>query len=79
MCSKLFESDMIENTFNYFKDWLILLSYICVCIYIYMFLYFEKERMSGGGAEREGEREPQAVSIFSMEPDVGLEPMTLRS
>ena len=31
--------------------------------------------MSGGGAETEGERESQAVSAVSPEPDVGLNPM----
>ena len=33
----------------------------------------------GGGAEKEGEREHQADSSLSAEPDMGLDPRTLRS
>jgi len=36
---------------------------------------FEREHTSGGGAEREGE----ADSLLSREPDTGLEPRTLGS
>ena len=40
-----------------------------------MFIYFEseKERMSRGGEEREGERESQAGSVVTMEPDTELD------
>ena len=35
--------------------------------------------MGEGQRVREKEREPQAVSLLSMEPDVGLDCTTLRS
>ena len=38
----------------------------------------EREK-SRGGAEREGERESQAGSTHSTEPDLGLNPTTRRS
>ena len=40
---------------------------------------FILERMSGGGAKGVGEREPQAGSMLSAEPDMGLDLMTLGS
>ena len=33
----------------------------------------------GGGAEGKRERESQADSVLSVEPNTGLDPMTLRS
>jgi len=39
---------------------------------------FEREREWDRGAERGGEN-PQADSSLSMEPDMGLDPRTLRS
>ena len=53
-----------------------------------MFIYFvilfilrerERDSMSRGGAETEGERESQAGSTLSGEPDVGPEPTTVPS
>ena len=40
---------------------------------------FILERAVGGGAEGQGERESQADSLLSMDPNVGLDHMTLRS
>ena len=37
------------------------------------------ERVQGRGREREGERESQADSMLSAEPDAGLVPITVRS
>ena len=42
-----------------------------------MFIYFERECARAGEGQREGERESQAVSMLSKEPDVGLNPVTL--
>ena len=43
-------------------------------------MYFERgrERETERETEREGERESQAGSMMSMEPDTGLNPMTVR-
>ena len=38
---------------------------------VYLFILRELESMSRGGAEREGDRESQAGSTLSMEPDTG--------
>ena len=53
-------------------------------LYIFKSLLFlEREGESacaqGGGAEGEGERESQAESLLSVEPNMGLDPTTLRS
>ena len=39
---------------------------------VYLFILREREHEQGTGAKR-GERESQAVSIFTAEPDVGLD------
>ena len=64
-------------------------SHLNLCIFICIFLKIvliylcrEREKESrgvGGGAEREGEREFQADSELSAEPNVGLDFTTLRS
>ena len=46
-------------------------------IFIYLFIR-EKER-AGEWSEEKGERESQAGSPLTMEPDVGLNPISLRS
>jgi len=46
--------------------------------FIYLFER-ERKREQGGGAEGKGEREPQADSPLSMEPDMGLDSGTLGS
>ena len=63
-------------------------TYICIHIYIYIYLFiylfiFKGERKRahackhGEGAE--GETESQAGSMLSVEPNAGLNPMTLGS
>jgi len=42
------------------------------------FIYYFRER-AGGGEEGEGQRESQADSMLSGEPDTGLNLTTLRS
>ena len=43
--------------------------------FFFKFIYFERNResVSGGGAEREGKRESQTGSMFSTEPNAGLD------
>ena len=43
-----------------------------------LFNFFEREREQVRGGS-EGERESQADSLLSVEPNIGLDPMTLRS
>ena len=45
----------------------------------YLFREREKEHVCGGQREREEERKPQADSMLSTEPHVGLDLTTLRS
>ena len=58
-------------------------QYLCVCFKALCIHLRERERereregATGGGAE--GERESQADSLLSAEPDAGLDPTTLRS
>ena len=51
--------------------------------FLLLFIYFVRERKiegeSGRGAEREGVRESQTGSMLSTEPDMGLNPTTVRS
>ena len=43
-------------------------------------IYLEREStQAGGGVEGEGDRESQASSMLSAEPNPGLGPITLRS
>ena len=44
-----------------------------------MFIYFQRERERGRSRERGKERIPSRLHAISAEPDVGLEPKTLRS
>ena len=49
--------------------------------FLSLFIYLEREKAStsGGGAEREGEKESQADSTLSAEPDVEFDLTTMRS
>ena len=55
-----------------FSQWLCLFSF-----FLKDFVYLFERESRGRGREREGERE--ADSLLSKEPDVGLNPRTLRS
>ena len=46
-------------------------------IYLILFIWERERENEQGGARGEGERESQADSMPSMEPNVGLDPMTL--
>ena len=57
-----------------------------ICTFSFSFFFYLRECVhewggaeSGGRAEGKGGRESQADSLLSMEPNVGLDPMTLRS
>jgi len=44
-----------------------------------LFIYFREKKQragAGGGAQEEGQRESQADSVLSAEPDLGLDPTT---
>ena len=43
--------------------------------FIFLMVVFERERASTGEGERQGDRESQAVSAVSTEPNVGLKLM----
>jgi len=53
-------------------------SFLSFFLSFFLFFFF-RERERAGGAKGEGEREPQADSPFSGEPDKGLDLTTLRS
>ena len=55
------------------KDFL----YLFIYLFVYLFIYLRERARAGGWAE--GERESQADSALSRDPDVGLGPTTLRS
>ena len=67
--------------FTYFKECFTLLfkkRFMYVCMYVFIYLR-ERKRIwikAGGGAEGKGERESQANSTLSMEPNTRLDPMT---
>ena len=53
-------------------------SQCILVVNIFIYLGVGRER-NGGGAKREGERESQVGSMFSMQLDAGLNPTTMRS
>ena len=44
-----------------------------------LFIYLTEREREGTSRERQAERQREAVSLLSREPDVGLDPRTLRS
>ena len=86
------EIEQSSHTTDAFSAWwklcfllhmiLVYILYMCICAHILFGCYFFLKICifeMGEGAEREGEREPQADSTVSTEPDTGLSLMTLRS
>lgn len=77
-CSLQKMDDDVEDCMQHFYG----LGIQVVTSFIHSFIYLRKREstcVSWGEGQRKREREPQASSVLSMEPDMRLNPMTGRS